>query len=91
MYLARRIKEPREQNPLFQRQLAAKLEIDKPICSKIKRHAIKAERKQGIKLAGRFQVREVEVLTRWIAYHIYKLTKDQELGKKAIEFISNKI
>lgn len=44
MYLGKRIKELREEKQMLQRQLAASLEIDTPMFSKIERGEGKAKR-----------------------------------------------
>ena len=51
MFLGKRIKELREEKQLLQRQLAAELEIDTPMFSKIERGERKAKREQVIELA----------------------------------------
>jgi len=63
MFLGKRIKELREEKGLLQRQLAAELEIDSPMYSKIERGERRAKREQVIKLAKLFQVDENELLT----------------------------
>ena len=89
MFLGKRIKELREQQELLQRQLAAELEIDTPMYSKIERGERKAKREQVIKLADIFKADKEELLTLWLAGQIYELIKDEEVGQKAVAFISN--
>ena len=67
MLLGKRIKELREEQKLLQRQLAAILEIDTPIFSKIERGDRHAKREQVIILAQQFKVDERELLTLWLA------------------------
>lgn len=57
MFLGKRIKElqeVREEKWLFQRQLAAELEFDAPMYSKIERGERRAKRKQVFKLAKHY-------------------------------------
>lgn len=89
MFLGKRIKELREESQLLQRQLAAELEIDTPMYSKLERGERKAKREQVIKLAKIFKVDKEELLTLWLAGQIYELIKDEKLGYKALSFISN--
>jgi transcriptional regulator with XRE-family HTH domain len=89
MFLGKRIKELREESQLLQRQLAAELEIDTPMYSKLERGERKAKREQVIKLAKIFKVDKEELLTLWLAGQIYELIKDEKLGHKALSFISN--
>ena len=67
MLLGKRIKELREEQKLLQRQLAAVLEIDTPMFSKIERGDRRAKREQVITLAQQFKVDEKELLTLWLA------------------------
>lgn len=48
MYLGKRIRELREEKGLLQRQLAAELEIDTPMYSKLERGERRAKREQVI-------------------------------------------
>lgn len=78
MYLGRKIKELREEKELLQRQLAAELEIDTPMYSKLERGERKAKREQVIKLADIFQTDKEELLTLWLAGQVYELVKDEK-------------
>ncbi|MCY1722107.1 helix-turn-helix transcriptional regulator [Prolixibacteraceae bacterium Z1-6] len=91
MYLGKRIKELREEKALLQRQLAAELEIDTPMYSKIERGERKAKREQVIKLAKLFQVEEKELLMLWLAGQVYELVKDEEVAKEAIKVVEQNL
>ncbi|MDD4757153.1 MAG: helix-turn-helix transcriptional regulator [Prolixibacteraceae bacterium] len=91
MFLGKRIKELREEKALLQRQLAAQLEIDSPLYSKIERGERRAKREQVIKLAKLLKVDENELLTLWLAGRIYEIIKDEKVAPKAIEYISSKV
>ena len=67
MLFGKKIKELREKQGLLQRQLAAVLEIDTPMFSKIERGDRKAKREQVICLAQQLKVDEKELLTIWLA------------------------
>lgn len=90
MFLGKRIKELREEKGLLQRQLAAELEIDSPMYSKIERGERRAKREQVIKLAKLLKTDENELLTLWLAGHIYEIVKDEEMGQSALEMLINK-
>lgn len=62
-----KIKELRDEQGLLQRQLAAFLEIDTPMYSKIERGDRRAKREQVIKLAEYLHQDEKEMLTLWLA------------------------
>lgn len=89
MYLGKRIKELREQKDMLQRQLAASLEIDTPMYSKIERGERKAKREQVIMLAELFNTDKDELLTLWLASQVYELVKDEETASKALEIVKN--
>lgn len=87
MLLGKRIKELREERKLLQRQLAAVLEIDTPMFSKIERGDRRAKREQVITLAQQFKVDEKELLTLWLADKILDTLEggDGKLKQDAIK------
>ena len=87
MLLGKRIKELREEQKLLQRQLAAILEIDTPMFSKIERGDRHAKRGQVIPLAQQFKVDERELLTLWLADKVLDALKegDDKLKQEAIK------
>ncbi|WP_320018920.1 helix-turn-helix transcriptional regulator [Labilibaculum manganireducens] len=87
MFLGIRIKELREEKELLQRQLAASLEIDTPMYSKIERGERKAKREQVIKLAELFEVNSEELLALWLAGQVFELVKEEETATKALKII----
>ena len=91
MFLGKRIKELREEKQFLQRQLAAELEIDTPMFSKIERGERKAKREQVIHLARLLKTDVDELLTLWLAGQVYELLEDEAVGKKVLEFVKNKI
>ena len=86
MLFGDKIKELREEQGLLQRQLAAFLEIDTPMFSKIERGDRRAKREQVIKLAEYLHQDEKEMLTLWLADKILNdLEGEDELRLTAIE------
>ena len=87
MLLGKRIKELREEQKLLQRQLAAILEIDTPMFSKIERGDRRAKREQVITLTQQFKVDERELLTLWLADKVLDALKegDDKLKQEAIK------
>ena len=67
MLLGNKIKELRIKHEVLQRQLAAYLEIDTPMFSKIERGDRRAKRSQVILLAKYFHIDEKDMLTLWLA------------------------
>ncbi len=89
MFLGKRIKELREEKELLQRQLAASLEIDTPMYSKIERGERKAKREQVLKLADLLNTDSEELLTLWLAGQLYEIVKNERLAEKAIDLLKN--
>ncbi len=85
MQFGERIKELRESNELLQRQLAAALEIDTPMFSKIERGKRRAKREQVLLLAELLKVDVNELLTIWLADKVYDIVKDEEIGEGALK------
>lgn len=80
-----RIKELRENQSLLQRQLAASLEIDTPMFSKIERGERRAKREQVLLLAKLLKADTQELLTLWLAEQVYDLVKDEEVASSALK------
>lgn len=92
MLLGERIKELRAEHGVLQRQLAALLEIDTPMFSKIERGDRRAKRTQVIQLAEYFKIDKNELLTLWLADKILDVVDDEdELKHDAIEVAQKKI
>lgn len=87
MLLGNKIKSLRDEQEVLQRQLAAYLEIDTPMFSKIERGDRRAKRSQMILLAKYFNVDENEMLKLWLADKILDALADEknyELKQDAI-------
>lgn len=91
MFLGKRIKELREEKGLVQRQLAAALEIDTPMYSKIERGERKPKREQVLKLAEMLETDKDELLTLWLAGQVYEIVKDEEAAKASIDFVKSQL
>ncbi len=78
MLFGDKIKELREEQGLLQRQLAAFIEIDTPMFSKIERGDRRAKREQVIKLAEYLHHDEKEMLTLWLADKFIDAVEDEQ-------------
>lgn len=78
MLFGDKIKELREEQGLLQRQLAAFLEIDTPMFSKIERGDRRAKREQVIKLAEYLHQDEKKMLTLWLADKFIDAVEDEQ-------------
>ena len=91
MHFGERIKELRESQGLLQRQLAANLEIDTPMFSKIERGERRAKREQVLLLAVLLDTNVNDLLTLWLADQVYELVKDEEDAKEALKMVLNTV
>ena len=89
MFLGKRIKELREEKGFVQRQLAAGLEIDTPMYSKIERGERKPKREQVLKLAEMLETDKDELLTLWLAGQVYEIVKDEKAAMASIDFVKS--
>lgn len=80
-----RIKELRSQQHLLQRQVAALLEMDTPLFSKIERGERIAKKEIVVKLAEILKMDKEELITLWLADQIYDVAKDEDLALKAMK------
>jgi transcriptional regulator with XRE-family HTH domain len=78
MLFGKKIRELRDENGVLQRQLAALLEIDTPMFSKIERGDRRAKREQVTKLAEYFHQDENEMLTLWLADKVLDTVEGEE-------------
>lgn len=85
MHFGDRIKALRERQGLLQRQLAANLEIDSPMYSKIERGERRAKREQVVVLAKLLNSDEHELLTLWLAEQVLDLVKHEAVASSALK------
>ena len=92
MILGNKIKSLRDEQGILQRQVAAYLEIDTPMFSKIERGDRRAKRSQVIQMATYFKADEKEMLTLWLADKVLDALEDEdELKLTAIETAKSKL
>jgi transcriptional regulator with XRE-family HTH domain len=85
------IKELREKNRMYQREVCNKLNIDSPMMSKIERGERRAKREQIPILAELYQVKADELLAIWLADQVYDIIKDEVVGLKALQLAEDEI
>ncbi|MBP5723943.1 MAG: helix-turn-helix domain-containing protein [Bacteroidales bacterium] len=91
MLFADKIKQLREESGQLQRKVAAALDIDAGLYSKIERGERPAKREQVINLASILHTDEKELLTLWLADQIKEITEsEKEIAQDAINIVSNK-
>ncbi len=83
--LGKRVKSLRTAKAVPLRTVAAYLDIDQAILSKIERGHRKAGREQVLKLAAYFEIPENELLLAWLSDKVLEAVADETLGLKAIQ------
>jgi transcriptional regulator with XRE-family HTH domain len=82
-----KIKSLREQQHLYLRQVAAHLEIDTALLSKIEKGVRNLKKELIPKLADVLNADQEELLTLYLADQLDEIIKDEPLGKKAMNII----
>lgn len=92
MLFANKIRQLREERKLLQRHLAAVLDMDTPMFSKIERGERPAKRAQVVAIAKILTTDENELLTLWLADKILDVIESEtELADQALKVaIENK-
>ena len=88
---ANRIKELREQHHLLQRQVAALLDIDTPLLSKIERGERVAKKELVVKLSVVLKANKDELLTLWLADKLSDVIEGETMADEALKSVSKKI
>jgi transcriptional regulator with XRE-family HTH domain len=86
-----RVKALRETQGLLQRQVAALLDMDTPLYSKIERGERTAKKEIAIHLAAILHADESELLTLWLADQLMNVLKDEKLAAEALKTVSKNI
>lgn len=89
--LGNRIKQLREKLELPLRKVAAYLDTDQAILSKIEHGHRKATREQVLQLAKYFKVDEDELIIAWLSDKLAKEVQDEDLAKQALKAAEKKI
>ena len=85
------IRKLREAKHLLQRQVAAQLEIDTPMLSKIETGERKAKKEQVALFAKILKADKKELLTLWLADQITEIVQDEALALKAIQVAEEEV
>ncbi len=91
MNLGNRIKFLRGQKGLLQRHLAAQLQIDTPMFSKIERGERRAKKEQVVLLAKLLETSEDDLLPIWLADQIFDLLKNEKFALASIKIAEQKL
>jgi transcriptional regulator with XRE-family HTH domain len=81
----------REDKELPLRTVAAYLDIDQAILSKIERGQRKPNREQVVKLAEYFKVKENDLLVAWLSDKLVYEVEDEDIALKALQVAEEKV
>jgi transcriptional regulator with XRE-family HTH domain len=91
-HLGQKIRGLREKQNLLLRQVAAHLEVDTALMSKIERGDRKASKQQVIKIAEFFNANEDELLTLWLADKIEStIVEEPKVAYQAMKIVNKKL
>ncbi|MEO9147367.1 MAG: helix-turn-helix transcriptional regulator [Ginsengibacter sp.] len=85
------IRKLREEKELPLRTVAAYLDIDQAILSKIERGYRKPVREQVVKLAKYFKVKENDLLVAWLSDKVVYEIEDEDMALKALQVAEEKV
>lgn len=85
------IRKLRENKELPLRSVAAFLEIDQAILSKIERGQRKPTREQVVKLAEYFKTKESDLLIAWLSDKLVYEVEDEDFALKALQVAEEKL
>ena len=89
--LGETIRKLRENKELPLRTVAAFLNIDQAILSKIERGKRKPTRELVVKLAGYFKVKENDLLIAWLSDKLINDVEDEDMALKALQVAEEKV
>ena len=91
-HLGQKIRELREKQNLLLRQVAAHLEVDTALMSKIERGDRNASKNQVIEIAKFLKANEDELLTLWLADKLENVVGDEkDLAPDALNILKKKL
>lgn len=85
------IRKLREDKELPLRTVAAYLDIDQAILSKIERGQRKPSREQVVKLAEYYKVKENDLLIAWLSDKLVYEVEDEDVALKALQVAEEKV
>ena len=85
------IRKLREDKRMPLRTVAAFLDIDQAILSKIERGQRKPTREQVVKLAEYFKVKENDLLVAWLSDKLVYEVEDEDMALKALQVAEEKV
>jgi transcriptional regulator with XRE-family HTH domain len=91
-HLGQKIRELREKRTLLLRQIAAHLQVDTALMSKIERGERNASKQQVLEIAGFLKANEEELLTLWLADKLENAVGDEKnLATDALNIVKKNL
>lgn len=91
-YFGQRVRELRDKNSILLRQIAAHLEVDTALISKLEKGDRNPNKEQVIKIAEFLNVESDDLLTLWLADKVESaVANDENLASNAMDIVKNKI
>lgn len=91
-YFGQRVRELRDKNSILLRQIAAHLEVDTALISKLEKGDRNPNKEQVIKIAEFLNVEHDDLLTLWLADKVESaVANDENLASNAMDIVKNKI
>ncbi|MGJ1321536.1 helix-turn-helix domain-containing protein [Sphingobacterium faecium] len=85
--IGEKIRELREANNVLLRQLAAQLDMDTALLSKMERGDRAFRKEDLVKIASIFKVSDQELLTLWLADRVFRTIEAECHQKEALEMV----
>lgn len=85
--IGEKIRELREANNVLLRQLAAQLDMDTALLSKMERGDRAFRKEDLVKIASIFKVSDRELLTLWLADRVLRTIEAESNQKEALELV----
>ena len=85
------IRTQREAKDLLLRHVAAEMDVDTAMLSKIERGERRAKREQAIQLAKILELDRNELLMLWLADRVYELVSKEETALKALNEVASNL
>ncbi|GEM53380.1 transcriptional regulator [Empedobacter brevis NBRC 14943 = ATCC 43319] len=86
-----KVRQLREQKGLLLRQIAAALEVDTALVSKIERGERKASKEQIMKIAELLEINPDELLVIWLSDKIVDMLQEEPLAYKVLKNSENRL
>lgn len=90
-YLGTKLRELRESQGLLLRQVAAQIDVDTALMSKLERGERRAQREHIIRITAVLKANEDDLIILWLADRINDVIQNEPLADKALKMINKEI